>query len=177
MRILIFICALALPLLVNAKSGNLNAKISGFTFFNGSIVNSTCQLDISGDYQNRNLDRIINSDIPQEKKIINLLKYTFIFKGCKRYISDGVIVSFNKVSSINKELLMINYEGNIKQHTGIVLFDHNENILIVNSDFDPNYQSNDDSVEFYLIAKYRLIKKEKKNLIPEITANLLVSYQ
>ncbi|QAV23427.1 fimbrial protein [Proteus hauseri] len=177
MRILIFIFALALPLLGNAKSGNLNAKTSGFTFFHGSIVNSACQLDISGDYQERDLERIIDSNIKQEKDIINLLKYSFTLKGCKRYISDGVIVSFNKVSSTNQEVLMVKYDGNIKHHTGVVLFDHNKNLLVVNSDFDPNYQSMDDAVEFYLIAKYRLLKKEKRELIPEIVADLLISYQ
>lgn len=177
MRILIFIFALALPLLGNAKSGNLDAKISGFTFFNGSIVNSTCQLDINGDYQKRDLERIIDSNIEQKKDIINLLKYSFIFKECKRYIADGVTVSFNKVSSNHQDFLIKKYDGNIKYHTGIVLFDHNKNLLVVSSEFDPNYQSNDDSLEFYLIAKYRIIKKDKVKLIPEVATELLVSYQ
>ncbi|HGN1706464.1 TPA: hypothetical protein ACKRTE_002338 [Providencia rettgeri] len=177
MRILIFIFALASPLLGYPNSGDLTANVSGFTFFNGSIVNSTCQLDISGDYPERELERIIDSNVEREKKIINLLRYLFTFKGCKRYIADGVIVSFNKVFSQNKDILMVKYDGNIKHHTGVVLFDHNKNLIIVNSDFDPNYQSEDDSVEFYLTAKYRLIKKENVTFFPEIVTELLVSYQ
>lgn len=177
MRILIFIFALSLPLLGYPKSGDLNAKVSGFTFFNGSIINSTCQIDISENYPEIELEQIVYSNEKRGKNITNLLRYLFTFKGCKRYISDGVMVSFNKATSRNKDILIVKFDGNIKHHSGVVLFDHGGNLLIVNSDFEPNYQSTDDSVKFYLTAKYRVIKKQNVTLFPEVVTELLVSYQ